>query len=303
MKYTSLIILIFFFSCSSVEDKKVFDELSIDNGRKLIEIDNSYSKIIDDVSLFYEKNKNQPSKIVRFSSIKLKDLKEFQDFLLDTTNYKVWREEYLKTDNIDILKQADSILNEYRKIYFDWGNNNEYLKTELIGAKNKSLSFKYNFIRKDVSQIIVKAIVYDKETKVKVAFDRGLVFFSDNGKIKKNRLTEYDDAKSLKFKNLEDFLERYILRLELDSEFGGFLNSFKRIKKKQIGYFANSIFKSEFKGYDKYLISSNKKSFIEVNLFKDYLTVSDYLNTKSLKLASQKFPLIFEFYNFLNNKI
>ena len=107
----------------------------------------------------------------------------------------------------------------------------------------------------------------------------------------------------LKFKNLEDFSERYILRLELDSEFSGLLKSFKRIKKKQIGSIANSIFKSEFKGYDKYSISSNKKSFIEGRLFKDYLTVSDYLNTKRLKLASQKFPLIFEFYNFLNNKI
>ena len=88
----TLISSVLLFSCSSsfssIEDKKVFEELSISEAKDLIDINRHYIDIIDGVTWFSEKYKNQKTEIARYSDITFKELKDVHVFIIDTSEPK-----------------------------------------------------------------------------------------------------------------------------------------------------------------------------------------------------------------------
>jgi hypothetical protein len=96
----TLISLVLLFSCSSsfssIEDKKVFEELSISEVKDLIDINSHYIEIIDGVNWFSEKYKNQKTEIARYSDITFKELKDVHVSIIDKsfTDRQVFNQGY-----------------------------------------------------------------------------------------------------------------------------------------------------------------------------------------------------------------
>tara|TARA_B100001059_G_scaffold3131_1_gene2559 strand:+ start:602 stop:1609 length:1008 start_codon:yes stop_codon:yes gene_type:complete len=317
MKYIKILIFsCLIYSCSNPLDTSVLNPLEIEDLKKVIKNDTLFENLYSEIKSFRESIEDDEIQQVKWSDLTYKSFIKYKDFVKDTSFWnpqrsKIIKSYYTEYDTSGFVSKVDSISNYWRVLSQEMDLSN-YVKIELVeldkeyyrslgSLKEVKLGFRLTPLKGKLDQIVFS---YDLEPKInereksssytslynlnRCLYSRPL-YSSKIGYWE----CDYSDRDLLGSKSISSLKRDYNLNIIVEEIRRNGINYDK--DDFDIPFSIEQLWKYESSEKQGYMIEYYKEDIFKENIDDDFISVSEYLDTKFQEIRNKKFPLENEF--------